>query len=153
MKKREDHILALIGIVLLSVVGCSSPKHVNPESLVIVPGLGISNVVALGMTVGEMRRINPDFKYDTGPIRMPWQDEYIGRLPWQKPIWHGGNIPSVGAYFAGTYYGRTSPYYGFINFDVVASTDTPPIASSQCNSIIQSGASSSSAFVKLPRLS
>jgi hypothetical protein len=111
--KKMTHITVLAACLL--AVGCSRPVRTDPAVMVIHPGVGVSNVVAIGMTVADMHRASPDLEHEREPTRFPWE----------KPNWHGGRIPSIGAQFSGSYTGQGKPYQGFINFHIVAPSNEP----------------------------
>ena len=94
--------------------GCTNQKYSDSSDMLIVPGLGISNVVAVGMTPAEMNSHMTDLQYQVRPSR--W-------IPSRKPKWQTAVIPSLGIVWGGPYAGMHTPYYGFINFHVVADTN------------------------------
>jgi len=108
-------------MVALVVVGCSKPKHKSSESLVITPGVGISNIVALGMSASDIGSSVVDMTYTVEPIRWPWQENWgSGHAFWEKPDWQNILIPSLGVQWGGAYVGKRKPCYSFINFHTVA---------------------------------
>jgi hypothetical protein len=90
--------------------------------LVVVPGLGVSNVVAVGMSLAEM-------KARTGDMRMSIRTD---------PDWFAAQIPSLGVSLDGPYRGKRRPYFGFINFHV---TSTNNETSGTFNGALLSGGS------------
>ena len=94
----------------------------DSSSLVIVPGLGVSNVVAVGMSLAEMQA-------RTGDMRISIRAD---------PDWFAAQIPTLGVSLDGPYRGKRRPYYGFINFHV-ASTNNE--TSGRFNGALLSGAS------------
>jgi hypothetical protein len=97
--------------------------------LIIVPGLGISNVVASGMTLAKIVRATGDAVVTKIPeeIRMPWDNSDAGRLkrlPWERQDYFRASIPSLGVHFSGPYRGMNQPYYGHIDFDIVPDTNS-----------------------------
>ena len=123
---RKGQLLSLSAVALCLVTGaCSRPSYSDSSGLVIVPGVGISNVVALGMTRTEIQRTTRDLVIQRLPkVRMPWVDvspEGLSRLPWQKPERYWARVPSLGAVFDGAW-GEVS-VGSYIKFRVSAQTN------------------------------
>jgi hypothetical protein len=103
-------LITFISIGIVSLLGaCSQPGVATPSSLTIVPGAGVSNVVALGMTLREVAHRTKDYEMSTT----------------HNPDWFGARIQSLGISLGGPYRGKNAPYYGFINFHVVPSAGEP----------------------------
>jgi hypothetical protein len=100
--KKNLAIIACAGVAGL-LVSCSRPKVTDSSSLTIVPGLGVTNVVAVGMTLSEIADRTADFQISTT----------------REPRWFKARIPSLGVSLGGPYRGKRRPYYGFINFHIV----------------------------------
>jgi hypothetical protein len=86
---------------MVCVLGaCSPPRVSDPSSLIIVPGVGVSNVVALGMTPRQIANRTTDYEMSAT----------------HNPDWFRARIQSLGVSLGGPYRGKREPYYGFINF-------------------------------------
>jgi len=100
---------SLMVIALLAVCGCAEPSP-DSSALVITPGVGISNIVALGMPFADVRgRLKA--KYYSNP---PWR-------PWRKPYTRQGVASSLGIYFDAPY--RDGGAVQYISFYVCPSTN------------------------------
>lgn len=84
------HALAMIVLVLTTANSSHAQKS---SSYVIVPGLGITNVVALGMSIKGINTMNRDLYYFTD---RKW-------MFWKQPTWQTGVIPSFGISFSGPF--------------------------------------------------
>jgi hypothetical protein len=75
--------------------------------MTIVPGVGITNVVAIGMTLKEIKSRADDLHLTV--------DDYMGNKKW----FHA-EIPSLGVSFGNEYKGKKEPYFGWIDFHVAS---------------------------------
>jgi hypothetical protein len=50
--------------VFVALFGCSLPRNESNASLTVVPGLGIKNVLEIGMKLSDIRKANPDILID-----------------------------------------------------------------------------------------
>ena len=107
MMKNGTIIASAAAMALLGA--CAQPMARDSSSLTIVPGVGVSNLVAIGMTLAEMKAQTGDMAITTT----------------REPRWFGAQIPSLGVSLDGPYCGKQAPYNGFINFYLV-----PPTSSS-----------------------
>ena len=101
-------------LLVFLLAGCHTQKYSDSTGMLIVPGLGISNVVAVGMTPSEMNSHVTDLQYQVRPNR--W-------IPSKEPKWHTASIPSLGIVWSGPYTGMHAPYFGYINFYVAPNTN------------------------------
>ena len=101
-------------LLVLLLTGCNTQKYSDSTGMLIVPGFGISNVIAVGMTPSEMNSHVTDLQYRVRPNR--W-------IPSKEPKWQTAIIPSLGIVWGGPYDGMHTPYYGFINFHIAADTN------------------------------
>lgn len=88
----------LLWIVLL-LAGCGG-KTPDPSTVVVVPGLGISNVADITMSLNGIRKEVGDLEIESDPkAGFPWQKDILGerrRLPWEKPLYYLGVSSSLG---------------------------------------------------------
>lgn len=96
---------AVIILLLAGISGCNpQPRVENKTNLVLLPGIGITNVLAFGMSASEIKRAHPDAKLFYYPEAAWFRKTGIySRLPWQPPERFTGFIPSLKARFEGGY--------------------------------------------------
>lgn len=101
-------LLASICVISIVATGCSQPGIENPSECVLVPGVGISNRVQVGMTLEEIRRANRDMvlelESEAHGLSESTEQASRSRWSWQRPTrYYNARIPSLGAYFGGLY--------------------------------------------------
>ena len=118
--------LAIILYAVLSVAGCCDhERRLDTSSLVITPGMGISNVLAVGMNRKDIASVVPDLSVISSPnVRMPWAENTGQRLPWQSPDRYEGRSAMLGARFHGDW-DPSTPIDGFIEFYVRPPKEDP----------------------------
>lgn len=107
----QQILFPLVGSLLLflAAVGCSRPQHSEIASLpVIVPGFGISNILARGMTLDEIKS-RTDAVFTDQPDGGYWCD-----------------VPSLGASFQGSW--EQEKLRGGILFYVIPHSNAPAVS-------------------------